>query len=280
MKVVKEISLIKEILNQARYDGKTIGFVPTMGFLHEGHLSLMEEARKENDILVVSIFVNPTQFGENEDLDIYPRDFEKDKKLSEKVGVDYIFFPEVEEIYPNGFNTYVNVENITNKLCGKSRPGHFRGVTTVVNKLFNIVKPHNAYFGQKDAQQLMVIKKMVRDLSMDINIKPCPIIREKDGLAMSSRNINLTKEDRLKSLGISKGLFQVIEKKSELKTSQDIIDIIRKSLKVHDIESIDYIEVLSLNELEEIKTLKGEVLVAIAVKVGKVRLIDNCILDF
>ena len=193
MRIFRTVKEVKNVVNILRKSGKTIGFVPTMGYLHEGHLSLARKSVSENDITIMSIFVNPTQFGPNEDLDKYPRDFERDEKLAEGAGVTYIFYPDVKEMYPDGYNTYVEVNDITKILCGKSRPTHFKGVTTVVCKLFNIINPDKAYFGQKDAQQVIVIKKMVRDLNMDLEIVVCPIVREEDGLAMSSRNSYLDK---------------------------------------------------------------------------------------
>jgi len=196
MRVIETISDLKAIIRTQKNLGRVIGLVPTMGYLHEGHLSLVNMSRQNNDYTVMSIFVNPTQFGPNEDFDRYPRDLERDLKLAEAAGVDVVFAPSVKEMYPDGYKTYVNVEGITEVLCGKSRPGHFRGVTTIVTKLFNIVEPHRAYFGQKDAQQVAVIKKMVKDLNMNVEIITCPIVREEDGLAMSSRNVYLSPEER------------------------------------------------------------------------------------
>ncbi|GAE89106.1 pantoate-beta-alanine ligase [Acetivibrio straminisolvens JCM 21531] len=208
MRVIETISDLKAIVRTQKSMGRTIGFVPTMGYLHEGHLSLVNMSLQNNDYTIMSIFVNPTQFGPNEDFDRYPRDMERDLKLAESAGVDVVFAPSVKEMYPDGYNTYVNVEGITEVLCGKSRPGHFRGVTTIVAKLFNIVEPHRAYFGQKDAQQVAVIKKMVRDLNMNIEIITCPIVREEDGLAMSSRNVYLSPEERKSALILSKSLME------------------------------------------------------------------------
>ena len=191
MKIIETISDIKAIIRIQKEKGRKIGFVPTMGYLHEGHMSLVKASLQDNDFTVLSIFVNPTQFGINEDLDKYPRSLERDSVMAEEAGVDVVFVPSNEEMYPKGYSTFVNVEGLTEILCGKSRPTHFRGVTTIVTKLFNIIEPNNAYFGQKDAQQATVIRKMVSDLNMNINIQVCPIVREKDGLAMSSRNIYL-----------------------------------------------------------------------------------------
>lgn len=276
MKVVKSINEMKEILDDAKREGKTIGFVPTMGYLHEGHLSLMKRAREENDIVVISIFVNPTQFCEGEDYEVYPRDLEKDSKLAEKVGVDYVFTPEVNEMYLEGYNTYVEVLGVTDKLCGASRPGHFRGVTTIVLKLFNIVTPNRAYFGQKDAQQVFVIKKMVNDLNIPIEIVPCPIVRESDGLAMSSRNTYLSEEERREALVLSKSLFWA---KKEIQRGQLNANTIKAEMKkmilCQPSAEIDYIEILNYDTFEEIEKIHGEVLIALAVKIGKTRLIDN-----
>ncbi|HBF69599.1 MAG TPA: pantoate--beta-alanine ligase, partial [Thermotoga sp.] len=206
MKIIETIEEMKKFSEEMREKKKTIGFVPTMGYLHEGHLSLVRRARDENDVVVVSIFVNPTQFGPNEDYERYPRDFERDRKLLEKENVDCIFHPSVEEMYPPDFSTYVEETKLSKNLCGRSRPGHFRGVCTVVTKLFNIVKPHRAYFGQKDAQQFRVLRRMVRDLNMDVEMIECPIVREPDGLAMSSRNVYLSPEERQQALSLYQSL--------------------------------------------------------------------------
>lgn len=205
MVVVKNIDEMKKICRELRKE-KTIGFVPTMGYLHEGHLSLVRRSKKENDITVVSIFVNPTQFGPNEDYNSYPRNLNRDASLLEKEDVDYVFIPEIEQMYPKDYSTYINEESLSRHLCGRSRPGHFRGVCTVVTKLFNIVKPNRAYFGQKDAQQFRVIRRMVRDLNMDVEVIECPIVREPDGLAMSSRNIYLSTEERNQALALNRSL--------------------------------------------------------------------------
>jgi pantoate--beta-alanine ligase len=198
--LITDINEMKKISNNLKKEGKSIGFVPTMGYLHKGHVSLMECSKKENDITVVSIFVNPTQFGKNEDYDKYPRDLERDLKICEEVGVDYVFHPSISQMYPEGYSTYVVMETLVDKLCGKFRPGHFKGVLTVVNKLFNIVKPDRAYFGKKDYQQYIIIKKMVQDLNIDTKVIGCPLIREEDGLALSSRNKYLTEEERKSAL--------------------------------------------------------------------------------
>ena len=280
MKIVKTIKEIREIVMQQQKMGRTIGLVPTMGYLHKGHLSLVEEARRNNDFIVMSIFVNPTQFGQNEDFDKYPRDLVRDARLAEDAGVDVIFSPEAGEMYPEGYKTYVNVEGITEVLCGKSRPGHFRGVTTVVCKLFNIVKPDRAYFGQKDAQQAAVIKKMVRDLDFDIEIVTCPIVREEDGLAMSSRNVYLDEQQRKSALILSKSLFEARRRILEgERDKQKILDNILQMLHTEKSAEVDYVEIVNADTLEDIEEIKGKVLIALAVKFGTTRLIDNIILE-
>jgi len=280
IKIIKTITEMKEVIKKYKKMNLSIALVPTMGYLHKGHLSLIEKAKENNDVVVVSIFVNPTQFGENEDYGVYPRNLERDSCLSEEAGADYVFKPSVEEIYPKGYNTYVKVEKITDKLCGASRPGHFRGVTTIVNKLFNIIEPNRAYFGLKDAQQVLVIMKMVEDLNLSTEIIPCPIIREKDGLAMSSRNVNLTKNERQIALVLSKSLF---EAKDKVKAGERDLDKIVSNIKanIHNEPeiTIDYVEAVNMLNLERIKLLEGKVLIAIAVKIAKVRLIDNIILE-
>ena len=206
MEVFENIPAMKQFVRMKKAEGKTIGFVPTMGYLHSGHLSLIEKSTSQNDVTVISIFVNPTQFGENEDLDQYPRDFERDCRLAQEAGADAVFFPTAGMMYPEGYKTYVEVVDITKRLCGVTRPTHFKGVTTVVTKLFHIVAPDRAYFGQKDAQQLLVIRRMVKDLNMDIEIVGCPIIRETDGLAMSSRNLYLSGEERMQATVLNQSL--------------------------------------------------------------------------
>jgi pantoate--beta-alanine ligase len=257
--------------------GKTIGYVPTMGFLHEGHLSLIKKAREENDVVVVSIFVNPTQFGPSEDLDSYPRDLERDKSLCENQKVDIIFAPENSEMYGEGFSTYVETfGNITKKLCGASREGHFRGVTSVLTKFFNILGPDRAYFGQKDAQQVAVVKKMVKEMNFPLEIISCPIVREKDGLALSSRNTYLTETERKDALILSKSLYEaknLIEngEKSAKKIKNFIID----RINTVSYAKIDYVELVDSLTLDDIEEISGNVLIALAVKFGKPRLIDN-----
>lgn len=280
MVVVEKIHEMKDIVKKLKKKGKTIGLVPTMGYLHEGHLSLVRKSKSENDITVMSIFVNPIQFGSNEDYDRYPRDFERDKNLAEKEGVDYIFYPSVKEMYPEDFKTVVSVKKITEIMCGKSRPGHFDGVATVVLKLFNIVNPDRAYFGQKDAQQLAVIKQMVKDLNLDVEIVSCPIVREEDGLAMSSRNTYLSEDERksatvlYRALNLAKDLIEKGERDvSKLKKAME--DLILKEKYTR----IDYIEFVNYETFEVITKVEGKVLIALAVFVGSTRLIDNMVVE-
>ncbi|MDF2893172.1 MAG: pantoate--beta-alanine ligase [Clostridia bacterium] len=276
MIIIKTIKELKNIIRSNKKQGHSIGFVPTMGFLHEGHLSLIRAAKKENDLVVVSIFVNPTQFGVGEDFEAYPRDLDNDAKVSEAAGADVIFNPSINEMYPEKYQTYVEVLEITNKLCGLSRPTHFKGVTTVVNKLFNIVEPDRAYFGQKDAQQVAVLQKMVLDLNMNIDIIPCPIVREADGLAMSSRNTYLSPEQRNAALILSKSLFtakDMINKGG--REAAEIKETIIKMINSEPLAAIDYVEIVDALSLNDIPTLKGSILIALAVKIGKTRLIDN-----
>ena len=277
LKVVKTIDEVRQLVNAERKNGKAIGFVPTMGYLHEGHLSLMQEARRQMDYVVVSIFVNPTQFGPNEDLASYPRDLARDLELCESVGVDLVFAPEVSEMYPEGYSTYVECEgDMTQKLCGASRPSHFKGVTSVVCKLFNIVKPDQAFFGQKDAQQVAVIEKMVRDLSLDVAIIPCPIVRESDGLAMSSRNSYLSETERQDALVLNRSLMAAKEAiQNGERSATRLINEMRKNIEACPSAVVDYISIVDAKTLEDIENLEADVLVAIAVKIGKTRLIDN-----
>lgn len=261
-------------------EGKSIGFVPTMGFLHEGHHSLIERAKKENDKVVVSVFVNPTQFGPTEDLESYPRDFEKDTMLCEMTGADLIFHPDAKEMYEKDACTLIHVEGLTNALCGKSRPTHFGGVCLVVSKLFHIVSPDRAYFGEKDAQQLAVIKRMVKDLNFDIEIVGCPIIREADGLAKSSRNAYLNTQERIAATILNKALTKGKEtilagETNVIKVKNDIIEIIRKE----PLAKIDYVDIVDFDTIAPVKSIKGNILVAVAVYIGKTRLIDNFIIQ-
>ena len=258
---------------------KTIGFVPTMGYLHEGHLSLMRRARKDADRVVVSIFVNPIQFGPKEDFRRYPRDLKRDLGLCKKEKVDIVFIPQVDAMYRNGFSTYVNVENLTNRLCGASKPGHFKGVTTVVAKFFNIVRPDVVYFGQKDAQQVIAIKKMIEDLDMPIKIRMMPIVREKDGLAMSSRNLYLSAEERRQALSLYRSLklAKDLRKKGE-RNPKKIANRMRKVITAEKNPKIDYISIVDLENLKDVDRIPRKALVALAVRIGKTRLIDNVIL--
>jgi pantoate--beta-alanine ligase len=259
-----------------RMDGKKIAFVPTMGYFHEGHLSLMKEAKKKADCLVVSIYVNPTQFGPKEDFSKYPRDLDRDLKMAESVNVDVIFYPPDKEMYPANYQTYVDVEKVTQNLCGMSRPGHFRGVDTVCNKLFNIVKPDFAVFGKKDFQQFVTIKRMVDDLNIDIQIVGSPTVRESDGLAMSSRNKYLNKDERksaltlFKALKLAQKLYSNGEKKSSV-----IITEVEKLIKRASFTAIDYIKICDTRTLKDADKIKNQSVIALAVKVGNTRLIDN-----
>jgi pantoate--beta-alanine ligase len=274
------IRSIEEMINIISKQGDSIGFVPTMGFLHIGHKSLIDAARKENEVVVVSVFVNPTQFGPKEDFEAYPRSEEKDALLCKEAGCDIMFIPERDEMYSEGYNTYIEVHGLTEGLCGASRPGHFKGVCTIVLKLFNIVKPKRAYFGQKDAQQLAVIKKMVRDLNLDVKVIGCPIIREADGLALSSRNTYLNVEERSQALVLSKSLqcareliengeFKAVTLKKEMK----------KIIAAAKTAEIDYIEIVDSETLKTIEVIHEETLIAIAVKIGRTRLIDNMVVN-
>ncbi|WP_456391982.1 pantoate--beta-alanine ligase [Persephonella sp.] len=275
--LITDISRMKETVKSLKKEGKSIGFVPTMGYLHEGHVSLIRCSRKDNDITVVSIFVNPIQFGKNEDLDRYPRDLDRDIEICKREGVDYLFYPDVRQMYPESYSTYVVVEGLTEGLCGAFRPGHFKGVTTVVMKLFNIVQPDRAYFGKKDYQQYVVIKKMVEDLNMDVQIIGCPIIREEDGLAMSSRNKYLSPEERESALSLSRALFTAKEifEKGETdpeKIKQKMRQIIQSYPHVRDIQYIEIVDPKTLQPKKRVE--KGDV-IALAVYVGDTRLIDN-----
>jgi pantoate--beta-alanine ligase len=265
--------------DELRSAGHIISLVPTMGFLHEGHLELMRVAKKHSDKLVMSLFVNPTQFGPGEDYDQYPRDTEGDLEKARRVGVDMVFMPPVEEMYPEGSQTKVHVERVTQHLCGISRPTHFDGVTTVVAKLFNIVKPHLAVFGQKDFQQLTVISRMVMDLNMDIKVLGVPTVREPDGLAMSSRNKYLSDDERKSALCLKKSLNMAGKMFQEGERDAGIIKRAVESLiRDHPLTDIDYVSICDSTSLEDIETMRDESLVALAVRVGKTRLIDNRVL--
>ena len=277
MKIIKKITEMQKIANDLRKQSKSIGFVPTMGYLHEGHLSLMRCARKENDVVVISIFVNPTQFAPGEDYERYPRDEEGDIRKAKEVGVDIVFIPDVKDMYSDDHSTYVEEKVLSAGLCGAKRPGHFKGVTTIVAKLFNIVKPHRAYFGKKDYQQLRVIERMVRDLNFDIEIIGCPIVREPDGLAMSSRNVYLSQEERKSALCLYKSLLLA---QNMIKNGERNPEIIKKAmeefiLKHPHVKKIDYIEIVDKYTLKPVDKLRGNELIALAVFVGPARLIDN-----
>ena len=277
MKIVGSVAEVRQQVKAWKKEGKSVGFVPTMGYLHEGHKSLIDRAVAENDVVVVSIFVNPMQFGPTEDLASYPRDLDADAKLCEAAGAALIFHPEPEEMYKDGFCSYVDMNGLTNALCGLSRPVHFRGVCTVVNKLFNIVQPDKAYFGQKDAQQLAVIKRMVIDLNMDIEIVGCPIIREADGLAKSSRNTYLSEESRKQAVILSKSIE--LAKNMVAEGERDAATIkkaMRELIETMPLATIDYVEIVDGTTMQSIEKLEGDVLCAIAVNIGgESRLIDN-----
>ena len=276
MEIIRTICEMQKMAEELRLAGQQIGLVPTMGFLHEGHLSLLDIAKKNSDVAIMSIYVNPTQFGPNEDLDKYPRDFKRDKKLAKQRGCDFIFYPDTKEIYPEFYQTFVSVEELTQTLCGSSRPIHFRGVTTVVAKLFNIIKPHVAVFGQKDAQQAIVIKQMVRDLNFDLEIIIGPIVRENDGLAMSSRNRYLSTRERKEALVLYNSL-QKAQKMLEngIRDPIEIKTTMKKKINSVASSKIDYIEIVATSNLLSVKKIEGEILIAVAVQIGKTRLIDN-----
>ena len=279
MIIYHTIAEIREFVRQARVKGRSIGLVPTMGYLHEGHLELMRRAKEQCGCVIVSIFVNPTQFGPGEDLERYPRDLERDARLAEGAGVDAIFNPEAKEIYPPGYCTYVDVERITERLCGFSRPGHFRGVATVVTKLFNIVKPDQAFFGQKDAQQVLVIQRMAADLNMEVGVVTVPTVREADGLAMSSRNIYLDAGQRQAALVLSRSLKMAADEvRAGERSAAKIRQLVIEMIKAEPLADIDYVEIYSHPELDPLELIEGPALLAMAVKIGQTRLIDNAIL--
>jgi pantoate--beta-alanine ligase len=280
MEIAQTIESVRKFIAAARGQGRSIGFVPTMGALHIGHISLIQAARKKTDFVVVSIFVNPTQFAPAEDFDKYPRPFDDDLQICTEQGVNLLFAPDTKEIYPTKNITWVNVEKLTKGLCGRTRPGHFRGVTTVCAKLFNIVQPDVAFFGQKDAQQAVVIKRMVAGLNMPLKIQICPTVREEDGLAVSSRNKYLSENQRkdapllYKSLQKAKQLIN-----TGVTDSVQIIDEMKKILAASTLLEIEYIEIVEPETLEPFKSIKGPVLVALAVRCGQARLIDNILMD-
>jgi pantoate--beta-alanine ligase len=280
IEIITAVKDMQKRSDKMRCQGKTIVFVPTMGFLHEGHLSLIREGKKHGDDMVVSIFVNPTQFGPSEDLEAYPRDLERDLDLLQKEGVNAVFTPDADEIYGGKYQTYVELEKLPNHLCGLSRPVFFKGVATVVTKLFNIVKPHVTIFGQKDYQQLTVIRQMVRDLNLDIEVIGAPTVRESGGLAMSSRNTYLTPDQRISALSLNKSL-QKAQRLVEngLKDADKIINTAAELIRSHPETEIDYITICDPETLDDMKTIDKPALMALAVKIGKARLIDNMILN-
>ena len=279
MKIVGTVKEVREQVKEWKKQGLSVGFVPTMGYLHEGHKSLMDAARKGNDKVVVSIFVNPMQFGPTEDLATYPRDLDHDAALCESAGVDLIFHPEAEEMYEKDFCSFVDMTGLTEGLCGKTRPIHFRGVCTVVNKLFNIVTPDHAYFGQKDGQQLAVIKRMVRDLNMDIEIVGCPIIREEDGLAKSSRNTYLSSEERKAALILSKTVALGKELAKTENDANKVVEAMKKNIETEPLAKIDYVEAVDALSMAPVEKLEGTCMLAMAVYIGKTRLIDNTLIN-
>ena len=272
--VAKTIDEVRAQVANWQAEGKSVGLVPTMGFLHEGHGSLIRKAVEQNDEVIVSDFVNPTQFGPNEDLESYPRDFEADKNFCEKLGASLIFNPEPDEMYEKP-RAYVNIEELSDGLCGARRPVHFIGVCTVVSKLFNITKANRAYFGEKDAQQLAIIKKMVKDLNFDIEIVGCPIVREEDGLAMSSRNTYLSAEERKAALCLSRAIKVGKENIKEGMSTKQLTSLMAEVIDAEPLAKIDYIEVVDGEMLQAIEKIEGKVLVAMAVYIGNTRLIDN-----
>lgn len=279
MQIVKTVEDVRRQVKVWREQGLSVGLVPTMGYLHEGHKSLIDRAVEQNDCVVVSVFVNPIQFGPTEDLATYPRDLERDAAICEEAGADLIFHPQPEEMYYDDFCTYIDMDNLTKGLCGKTRPTHFRGVCTVVGKLFHIVGPDRAYFGQKDAQQLAVIRRMVRDLNFPLQIVGCPIVREEDGLAKSSRNTYLSPEERKAAVILHKGLVKGEEmvragERDAGKIKKVICDIIESE----PLAKIDYVDIVDFDNIQEKEVLEGSVLAAVAVYIGKTRLIDNFII--
>ncbi|MBV5122490.1 pantoate--beta-alanine ligase [Bacillus halotolerans] len=279
MKQITDISQLKEIITQYQSEGKTIGFVPTMGFLHEGHLTLADKARQENDAVVMSIFVNPTQFGPGEDFEAYPRDLERDAALAENAGVDILFTPDASDMYPGEKNVTIHVERRTEVLCGRSRKGHFDGVAIVLTKLFNLVKPTRAYFGLKDAQQVAVVDGLISDFFMDIELVAVDTVREEDGLAKSSRNVYLTAEERREA----PKLYQALQTSAELirageRNPEAVINAAKDIIETTS-GRIDYVELYSYPELEPVNKLEGKIILAVAVAFSKARLIDNIIID-
>ncbi len=281
MQTISKTNEMRNEIQRCKRQGKSIGFIPTMGCLHEGHLSLIRCAAAENDLVVVSIFVNPIQFGPGEDFEKYPRDIERDTKVAQSAGTDIIFTPRANEMYPEGFSAFVEVgASLTGVLCGRTRPGHFRGVTTVLAKLFNIITPDRAYFGQKDAQQAVVVETMVRELNFGTEIIVCPIVREADGLAMSSRNTYLSAGDREKALVLSRSLKEAEQiVRSGVRDAGQIKEHIINNIRAVEGAELDYVEAVNAQTLEVVDEIRGRVLVALAVKFGRTRLIDNTVLE-
>jgi len=280
MEIIQDLKVMPHWADTQRRTGRTIALVPTMGFFHSGHLSLMNHGREMADRVVVSLFVNPLQFGAGEDFEKYPRDFGRDRQLAEEAGVDILFTPRHQDLYPEDYQTYVSVERVTNGLCGVSRPVHFRGVATVVCKLFQLVKPHKAIFGLKDYQQVVTIKQMVRDLNMDLEVIGSPTVREADGLAMSSRNVYLSSEDRMAALSLSQSLSAAQKRcrEGERGAGSILAEVIR-ILTRHPGNRIDYAKIVHPHTLKELETINPRGILALAVRVGKTRLIDNCLLE-
>jgi len=276
VKTIENISRMSTFIKMMKKEGKSIGLVPTMGYLHEGHLSLVRAAKKHTDVVVMSIFINPIQFGPKEDFEKYPRDLKHDEEMAREAGVDVIFYPSLKDMYPEGYATYVTVEKLTSNLCGESRPGHFRGVATVVTKLFNIVKPEVAYFGQKDMQQAMMIKKMASDLNMDIEVKIMPIVRDKDGLAMSSRNMYLSDAERKDAAVLYQSLknAEMLIKNGE-RDARKVIKAVEDMIKAKQSARIEYVKLVDARELSDVRMITGEIALAVAVFFSNTRLIDN-----
>lgn len=280
MHTIRTVDEVRTIVSAARRDGAVIGFVPTMGYLHEGHLSLIRRARSECGFVVTSVFVNPMQFGPREDFASYPRDLHRDAELAGVAGSDLLFTPEAGEVYPPGFTTRVEVAGLSNVLCGASRPGHFRGVTTVVARLFNLVRPDRAYFGQKDAQQLVIVRRMVRDLAMDVEVVSVPTVRETDGLAMSSRNVYLSPEERVRALALHRALEEarrLIE--AGARNAKTVRAAMDQHIRGESGVRLEYAEVTDAETLQPLKTLRGRILLVVAARVGRARLIDNLVLE-
>lgn len=279
MLILRTVDEVRQWTRAQRTAGRAVHFVPTMGYFHEGHLSLMRRAQADGGAVIVSIFVNPLQFGAGEDLDRYPRDFERDRQMAESVGVEAIFYPEVSEMYPAGYQTEVRVKELSKPLCGKSRPGHFEGVATVVLKLFNIVSPDRAYFGMKDYQQLRVIQQMTRDLNLPVEIVPCPIVREPDGLAMSSRNVYLTPEERAAATVLYRSLqWAQAQVDAGERDATRLRAGVYERIAAEPLARIDYVEAVDAESLQPVERIERPTLIAVAVFFGKARLIDNCVL--